>query len=363
MTGNMGNQETPDFEAFQFETDLATLAVFDPSALTSRVRAPQDWWRGDPTALREFDEGKILVLPIGRDGEYRVRLAFNELREEERPYLRKSLQNLVLDIPEGRVFVGPGERVPGGGLGDRYPRIAGQGELFEVPAGQYAAAVHVFDWRVDPRWFDHDGEPKPEAPADFVILLEPFSEPSDMFFAGLPEILPSLLSLRARPKIEVKPPSSPVFIGARTGAAKRQKRGGQRATNDVSAAKEPINPEYFTLLAQLEELPELQKNLLAPGMAFEDADQFHVQPQNTLLKAHTWSAGEMQKKCTRVREFLRVLEQKVNRSKIEALEKAEFQIAITHVYESLQDLFVTPKPVTAAEQNHPAKNSPLESFN
>jgi hypothetical protein len=69
--------------------------------------------------------------------------------------------------------VGPVDRLPGDGFGDRLPTTEDGGGLLPVKPGSYSVEVAVLDWRSDDRFWTEENEPTDEAPPDFVILLTP----------------------------------------------------------------------------------------------------------------------------------------------------------------------------------------------
>ena len=42
-----------------------------------------------------------------------------------------------------------------------------------IPNGRWIVTVHLVDWAAEPGSVDTDGEPGPDALADFVVVLEP----------------------------------------------------------------------------------------------------------------------------------------------------------------------------------------------
>ena len=79
-------------------------------------------------------------------------------------------------VTDGELFVGPVERLPGDGFGDRLSEIPEEGLLFRIPSGTYRARVHVLDWKDEEGFWTEENEPTSDAPVDFVVVLEDAAE-------------------------------------------------------------------------------------------------------------------------------------------------------------------------------------------
>jgi hypothetical protein len=91
----------------QFVTDTSTLAIFDPEALRHRIDDDCDWWTYlDDEVLSEINSGNVGIFELGSDGSY-------ELRQDDDFEPQSSIQ---LRTPSGRIFLGAGEEISGGGL-------------------------------------------------------------------------------------------------------------------------------------------------------------------------------------------------------------------------------------------------------
>lgn len=214
--------------AIPFETDVAALAVFDPEVLRHRVRAPKGWWReGSLEALPEVADGRCVLLSIGREGSYRVRLAPDGLTAAEQARAVGAVAGVGLAVTSGELFVGAADRLPGAGFGDRISRIPGTGEVLEVAPGDYAVEVHVLAWRDDDACYDEDGEVRPDAPADFVVILRPRTDPVAV------EALPDLLDLL--PKVEAKGRAKVGNQPARRRSSPAPSRGRRRSAGAATA--------------------------------------------------------------------------------------------------------------------------------
>lgn len=174
------------------------IAAFDPARLKDHYKEPRRWWERNPLAAAERKDGRMAVWPLGgRGGAYRARLG-TALTELERTYDRGSTQPAPLVTASGEVFVGPIERLPGDGYGDRYSEIPDKGGVLPLPAGSYAVTVHVLDWRPEERFWSEENEPTDDAPADFVVLVAPVA--ADASLPTAPPEVPPLLDLLPQKK-------------------------------------------------------------------------------------------------------------------------------------------------------------------
>jgi hypothetical protein len=157
-----------------FWTDTATLAVFDPECLAERVNAGCDWWCGSFTKIEEVAEGKVAFISTAADGVFKVRITSGELSPHERDYAKERLGPLGLEVKSGRVFVGKGERITGGGFApDPVHVCEGEGSFVEIPPGKYDLLVISVEWFESPLWWNMDGNRPDDAPADLVVVLTP----------------------------------------------------------------------------------------------------------------------------------------------------------------------------------------------
>jgi hypothetical protein len=320
-----------------FETDVGTLAVFDPKVLLHRMRQPKTWWReGGILDVPEILEGKAAIFPIGAEGSYGVRLALDAaLTEAEKAFSVGAVPGLGVAVTSGDLFVGAAERLPGDGVGDRVVQIPGTGHFLQVPAGEYDVTVHVIDWRTKKDFFDEDGEPLPTAPADFVVALakreRPYDAPMELkpLLALVPKHLAKASALRV-PTI-VRRTGSP---GPRVGSPARSHAPA------VPIVEEPPPPPSFGTF----ELPLVRR-------AFKDvlrADDYRdpdpamvggtvvLRPRDTTLQSKEIPVEDLLVKVTRLREQMRVLEQKINaHEKLEDEEKLVLDAHVTSVYDAL----------------------------
>ena len=106
-------------------TGTATLCVFDPALLRHKLEDDCDWWSIPSAELAAVNAGQVAFFNVGGDGAYELAL-HEELAEP---------QVIVhLAVVSGRVFIGAGEDVTGGGL---EPDTAYGGLFVDLPAGSY----------------------------------------------------------------------------------------------------------------------------------------------------------------------------------------------------------------------------------
>ena len=106
-------------------TGTATLCVFDPALLRHKLEDECDWWSIPSAELAAVNAGQVAFFNVGGDGAYELAL-HAELAEPQ--------VNVHLAVVSGRVFIGAGEDVTGGGL---EPDTAYGGLFVDLPAGSY----------------------------------------------------------------------------------------------------------------------------------------------------------------------------------------------------------------------------------
>ncbi|MBL8018704.1 MAG: hypothetical protein JNM27_03485 [Leptospirales bacterium] len=150
-----------------FATDTATLALFDPELLAHRINdAAPDWWTYKFAELPEVIEGRLLLLDLGSDGAYQVRITNQELAANEKAYARNKLGPFALKVKSGELFTGAGEEVPGAGLG-----IETLSSCFPILAGDYAVTVYWIDRASNGYWSGTENKSS-DVPVDIVIQIE-----------------------------------------------------------------------------------------------------------------------------------------------------------------------------------------------
>lgn len=110
-------------------TDTACVCVYDLSALRHRVDDAGDWWSIPSDELQELAARNAAILNLGSDGAYEVRL---------RRSLPRANIRLSLAMPSGRLFIGPGEEISGGGF---EPTGQCGGFFVDLVPGDYEVSV------------------------------------------------------------------------------------------------------------------------------------------------------------------------------------------------------------------------------
>ncbi|QDV54019.1 DUF6386 family protein [Gimesia fumaroli] len=165
-------------QTFQFFTDTATLAIFDPQCLQHRAADIVDWWCDDVGQLEEVKTGVIALVSLGGDGVYQARITDDELTSDERDYAAELVENLGVDVVSGALFIGPGECLPGGDA--QFSSVNEErGILLKIPNGKYCIEVYSIDWFESPRWWTENQQPPENAPADYVAVLRSRMAPLD----------------------------------------------------------------------------------------------------------------------------------------------------------------------------------------
>lgn len=131
-------QEISLNETIQFFTDTATLAFYDPIVIKERIHDEADWWCGDFQDLEEVKNGLIALVSLSDDGSYKIRVTTESLTQDEKDFSRSVIGPLGITSKLGKVFVGKGECLPGGGSSISPDSVSsGDGKFIELPAGNY----------------------------------------------------------------------------------------------------------------------------------------------------------------------------------------------------------------------------------
>lgn len=107
-------------------TDTATLSIFDLASLKHRFDDTPDWWSIEEDEIEEINQGNVIFLNLGADGQYLIEVC-ETLHGAEFLYLK---------VPSGRVFVGAGEDTTGGELQPDMSDYS-SGKILELPKGNY----------------------------------------------------------------------------------------------------------------------------------------------------------------------------------------------------------------------------------
>lgn len=184
-------------ECASIATAAGYVVAYDPDQLQDKIKEPRSWYEGDPLGTAERAAARYAVWPLGRrrgTNSFRLRLG-EALTEREQAYDQGTSDPAPLEVKGEEVFVGPLERLPGDGFGERLSRIPDGGDLYPVAPGCYAVTVHVLDWRPDDQFWTEENEPTDDAPPDFVVCLAPVEE-----LPPAPAEVPELLSLLPQKK-------------------------------------------------------------------------------------------------------------------------------------------------------------------
>lgn len=123
---------TEPFASVTFWTDTATFCLFDEAALAHHFHEDADWWADPNAEVSEVNRGNLLVVDLGSDGHYTAEIGWQQNTRETTP-LRAQVRCI-----SGRMFLGPGEDIPGGDVG---PDISSGGQFLALPPGVYTVSL------------------------------------------------------------------------------------------------------------------------------------------------------------------------------------------------------------------------------
>ena len=118
---------------FTISTDTATICIYDPAMLVHRFDSPPDWWSDYRVELEEANSGNLLIIGLGEDGDYYVRVQ-NEITD-----CIEKVTGLIR-IKTGRIFIGPGEEITGGGYRP-INRSYVTGSFIDLPPSTYRVTI------------------------------------------------------------------------------------------------------------------------------------------------------------------------------------------------------------------------------
>lgn len=116
-------------------TGTSTIVVYDLGGLKHRLDDDVDWWADPVEELVEIRQRNLLIVGLGADGFYDIEIS------EADDFARK----YSLSFPSGRVFIGPGEMLTGGG-DEPDPRYGG--EFLDFEPGDYTVGLERVDDRL-----------------------------------------------------------------------------------------------------------------------------------------------------------------------------------------------------------------------
>jgi hypothetical protein len=115
-------------------TDTASFAVFDNAALAHRFNDSCDWWSVPSAELHEVRSGNCVIFGTGCDGAF-------EFSVEVAPPSSEPSFLVVISAPSGRLYVGPGEDLPGDGMQPAEGSHHYCGLFVDVEPGNHSVAV------------------------------------------------------------------------------------------------------------------------------------------------------------------------------------------------------------------------------
>ena len=133
-------------QTIQFFTDTATLAIFDPTTIAERIDDNPDWWCGNFSELKELNQGLISLVSLIDDGYYKIRVTNEALTQDEQDFSRSLIGPLGVTSKSGKVFIGKGEYLPGGGYSTSPEETSSNdGKFIELPVGDYDLFFYYVD--------------------------------------------------------------------------------------------------------------------------------------------------------------------------------------------------------------------------
>ena len=113
-------------------TGTATIVIYDLESLRHRLDDYVDWWASTEDEILELNERNLLIVGLGSDGFYDV-----DVSDDQRGKNAFSLR-----FPSGRVFIGAGEMLTGGG---DEPDADTPGIFLDLAPGDYKVGIERSD--------------------------------------------------------------------------------------------------------------------------------------------------------------------------------------------------------------------------
>lgn len=156
-------------ELFTVDTYTHSLAIFDEEVVKSKINADEDWWESYlNNELLETQAGLITLINLAVSY-YSVRVTSGSLTKVEESFAREKAGPCAVVSKSGKVFIGKGECLPGGGNNNlRFGQVDEEesGRIILLPPGNYEILAYSIE--------DLDGDAKTELP-DIVITIKSFS--------------------------------------------------------------------------------------------------------------------------------------------------------------------------------------------
>lgn len=116
-------------------TGTATIVVYDLASLKHRLNDDVDWWADPKAELIELNRRNLLIIGLQFDDFYDVDVS----DRDDLP------QSYSLRFPSGKIFIGAGEMLTGGG-DEPEPRHGGK--FLDFPPGDYKVGIGWMDDRL-----------------------------------------------------------------------------------------------------------------------------------------------------------------------------------------------------------------------
>lgn len=121
-----GNQDEPTGPGFY--TSTATVVVYDLESLRHRLDDDVDWWADPKAELDEINRRNVLIVGLTFDGFYDLDIIKEDI----------GTASYSLRFPSGKIFIGPGEVMTGGG---DEPDESCSGIFLDLPPGDYNVGI------------------------------------------------------------------------------------------------------------------------------------------------------------------------------------------------------------------------------
>jgi len=113
-------------------TGTATLVIYDLESLRHRSDDEVDWWASPQDEIYELNQRNLLIVGLGSDGFYDLDVTDVE----------KGQNAFSLRFPSGRIFIGAGEMLTGGGA---EPDVDTPGIFLDLTPGDYKVGIERSD--------------------------------------------------------------------------------------------------------------------------------------------------------------------------------------------------------------------------
>ncbi len=118
-----------------FYTSTASVVIYDLKSLRHRLDDDVDWWADPKAELDEINRRNVLIVGLTFDGFYDLDIIDQDTGAE----------CYSLRFPSGKIFIGPGEVMTGGG---DEPDESCSGIFLDLPPGDYNVSIARSDDRL-----------------------------------------------------------------------------------------------------------------------------------------------------------------------------------------------------------------------